>query len=83
MANPSDLTNLTTALIIVDVQYDFCPGGSLATTKGDDVAEGINNFLESNRGDYAAVVTTQDWHMIPVRTFPNHQILWIPGRFTA
>lgn len=65
MANPSDLTNLTTALIIVDVQYDFCPGGSLATTKGDDVAEGINNFLQSNRGDYAAVVTTQDWHIDP------------------
>ncbi|PRQ10819.1 nicotinamidase [Corynebacterium sp. 13CS0277] len=53
------------ALIIVDVQPDFCPGGALATARGTDVAEAIATAVESHGGTYAAIVTTQDWHIDP------------------
>lgn len=50
------------ALIVVDVQNDFCPGGSLAVVGGDDVASAITEFLTSKRQDYELVIATQDWH---------------------
>lgn len=46
------------ALIIVDVQYDFCPGGSLAVKEGDQVIPIVNNL----QNDFDLVVSTQDWH---------------------
>lgn len=47
-----------TALIIVDVQNDFCPGGALAVTGGDLVVPVINSILPR----FDVVVATQDWH---------------------
>jgi nicotinamidase/pyrazinamidase len=46
------------ALIVVDVQNDFCPGGSLAVTRGDEVVPVINALARR----FANVVLTQDWH---------------------
>lgn len=46
------------ALIIVDVQNDFCPGGALAVPGGDEIIPGINAV----QGKFDLVVTTQDWH---------------------
>ena len=46
------------ALIVVDVQVDFCPGGALAVTDGDAVVAPINAMMDGA----AAVVLTQDWH---------------------
>ncbi|MGB7528542.1 bifunctional nicotinamidase/pyrazinamidase [Sphingobacterium cellulitidis] len=46
------------ALIIVDVQYDFLPGGSLEVPKGDEIIPIINNIQR----DYDLVVASQDWH---------------------
>ncbi len=46
------------ALLIVDLQNDFCPGGSLAVPGGDTVVPVINNII--NR--FSTVVATQDWH---------------------
>ena len=58
------------ALVIVDVQNDFCPGGSLATERGAEVAAGIAAHAEENT--YDAVVVTQDWHIEPGEHFsPN------------
>jgi nicotinamidase/pyrazinamidase len=51
-------TKRKTALIIVDMQYDFCPGGALAVPDGDAVIPVINRLM----GEYPVVVTTQDWH---------------------
>ena len=48
----------TTALIVVDVQNDFCPGGALAVSGGDTVVEPINRLMPKFR----RVVLTQDWH---------------------
>lgn len=46
------------ALLIVDIQYDFLPGGALAVADGDAVIPIINRVQE----DYGLVVATQDWH---------------------
>lgn len=50
------------ALIIVDVQADFCEGGSLAVAGGAEVARKISEFARPDNHDYKAVVLTQDWH---------------------
>jgi nicotinamidase/pyrazinamidase len=46
------------ALLIIDVQNDFCPGGALAVADGDDIVRGINAIMP----EYDAVILTQDWH---------------------
>lgn len=46
------------ALIVIDVQNDFCPGGALAVEGGDQIVSGINALM----ADFPAVVLTQDWH---------------------
>lgn len=46
------------ALIVIDVQNDFCPGGLLAVDDGNAIVDGINTVMD----DFAAVVLTQDWH---------------------
>jgi len=48
------------ALIVVDVQNDFVPGGALAVPGGDRVVGPINRLMHS--GDYDRIVATQDWH---------------------
>ena len=47
-----------TALLVIDVQNDFCPGGALAVSGGDEIVGGINEILS----DFRVVVFTQDWH---------------------
>lgn len=50
----------TKTLIVVDVQNDFCEGGALAVSGGNDVAERIGTMLAAH--DYDLVVFTKDWH---------------------
>lgn len=47
-----------TALIVIDVQNDFCPGGALAVPGGNEIVDGINGLMDLAD----AVVLTQDWH---------------------
>ena len=49
---------MSEALLVVDVQNDFCPGGALAVERGDEVVPVINRLLER----FGQVVFTQDWH---------------------
>ncbi|MEP3633814.1 MAG: bifunctional nicotinamidase/pyrazinamidase [Shimia thalassica] len=49
---------MTNALIVIDVQNDFCPGGALAVPQGDTIVSGINERM----ADFDAVILTQDWH---------------------
>lgn len=53
------------ALIVTDVQNDFCEGGSLAVANGGAVARGISALLDRCAGDYGTVVATRDWHIAP------------------
>jgi len=50
------------ALIVVDVQNDFCEGGSLAVAGGAAVAEQVSDFLARAASAYDVVVATADWH---------------------
>lgn len=49
---------MTQALIVVDVQNDFCPGGALAVPGGDEVVAPINAMMTQ----FETVILTQDWH---------------------
>ena len=53
------------ALIIVDVQNDFCEGGSLAVTGGAEVAQLVSEHVVQHAADYDHVVATADWHIDP------------------
>ncbi|MCC1481936.1 bifunctional nicotinamidase/pyrazinamidase [Roseibaca sp. Y0-43] len=46
------------ALIVIDLQNDFCPGGALAVTDGDQIVPGVN----ARMAEAEAVILTQDWH---------------------
>jgi nicotinamidase/pyrazinamidase len=48
----------TSALIVIDVQNDFCPGGALAVAGGDEIVPLVNSLI----ADAEHVVLTQDWH---------------------
>ena len=49
---------MTNALIVIDVQNDFCPNGALAVVGGDEIIPRINAIM----GDFDATILTQDWH---------------------
>ena len=49
---------MTRALIVIDIQNDFCPGGALAVAGGDEIVPGVNDLMT----EFDAVVLTQDWH---------------------
>ncbi|MCD8552294.1 bifunctional nicotinamidase/pyrazinamidase [Seleniivibrio sp.] len=57
-----------TALIVVDVQNDFCPGGGLAVKGGDEVVSVINKMMDC----FDTVVGTQDWHPANHRSFASN-----------
>ena len=57
------------ALIVIDVQNDFCPGGALAVAQGDAIIPQINALM----GEFQTVVLTQDWHPADHSSFAaNH-----------
>ncbi|MFN4192134.1 MAG: bifunctional nicotinamidase/pyrazinamidase [Tabrizicola sp.] len=59
----------TEALIVIDVQNDFCPGGALAVAGGDQIISRINGLMD----EYTTVVLTQDWHPATHASFAaNH-----------
>ena len=60
------------ALVIVDVQNDFCEGGSLAVAGGAAVAAGISLVLDKAGDRWDHVVATKDWHIDPGAHFSAH-----------
>ncbi len=57
------------ALIVIDVQNDFCPGGALAVAGGDEIVAGINDLM----AEFQVKVLTQDWHPADHASFAaNH-----------
>lgn len=81
---------MTSALVVVDVQNDFCEGGSLAVTGGNEVARRIARLLADGRGGYDHVVATRDHHVDPgahfspepdfVDSWPPHCVVGTPGQ---
>lgn len=76
------MSNDKRALIVVDVQNDFCEGGSLPVTGGAAVAEAVTEYLATpGRPRYAAIVATADRHVDPGAHFsssPDHRDSWPP-----
>jgi nicotinamidase/pyrazinamidase len=69
------------ALIVVDVQNDFCEGGSLPVTGGADVAGAITRHMRQHGSEYAQVVATRDHHIAPTGHFaaePDYTTTWPP-----
>ncbi|HWE57056.1 MAG TPA: isochorismatase family protein [Acidimicrobiales bacterium] len=72
------------ALIVVDVQRDFCEGGRLAVADGAPTAGRISRFLEMHADDYAMVIATRDWHVdpgdhfVPAGSEPDFDQTWPP-----
>ena len=72
---------MSRALIIVDVQNDFCEGGSLPVPGGAAVAGAISEYLDAHNSEYDYVVATQDWHVDPGSHFsdtPDFKESWPP-----
>lgn len=64
-------------LIIVDIQYDFCPGGALGVPEGDAIIPIINSLSQS--GKFDLVVATQDWHPADHLSFASQHEGKAPG----
>ena len=67
MTSEGPASSAPRALLIVDVQNDFCEGGSLAVAGGAGVAAAISDHLRDRGEEYAAIAATQDWHIDPGR----------------
>ena len=65
MADPGQALRQGDALIVVDVQRDFCPGGALPIERGDEVVPVLNRWLEAAGAAGIPVYASRDWH--PVR----------------
>ena len=72
------MTQPKQALIVVDVQNDFCPGGTLAVPHGDEVVAPLNKLIDEflERGD--PVYKTRDWHTPTTRHFAAYGGTWPP-----
>ena len=62
---------MSRALVIVDVQNDFCEGGSLPVVGGADIAIGINAYVEAQSDAYTHIVATKDHHIDPGAHFSD------------
>ncbi len=66
------------ALIIIDVQNDFCPGGALPVTDGDQVVPVLNRYIEKFSRAGLPIFATRDWHPKKTRHFKEYGGLWPP-----
>jgi len=66
------------ALVVVDVQNDFCPGGSLAVPDGDSVVPVLNRYAERFDAQGAAVFASRDWHPPRTKHFAAYGGIWPP-----
>jgi len=64
------------ALIVVDVQNDFCPGGSLAVERGDEVVAPLNRLIEEFLARGEPVFKSRDWHPARTKHFAAYGGTW-------
>jgi nicotinamidase/pyrazinamidase len=64
------------ALIVVDVQNDFCPGGSLAVEHGDEVVAPLNRLIEEFLSRGEPVYKSRDWHPADTKHFTAYGGTW-------
>jgi nicotinamidase/pyrazinamidase len=66
------------ALVVVDLQNDFCPGGALGVAGGDAVIPVLNRYAERFVAAGAAVFASRDWHPEETTHFKSHGGVWPP-----
>lgn len=64
------------ALLVVDVQNDFCPGGTLAVPSGDRVVPVLNRVIDRLAGKGAPIYASRDWHPADTSHFRDHGGVW-------
>lgn len=75
---PPDLDADDDALIVVDVQNDFCPGGALPVSDGDAVIPVLNQWMEHARSVGVAIYASRDWHPVKHVSFLESGGIWPP-----
>ena len=86
MTEPKDALQPGDALLLVDVQIDFCPGGNLPVAEGDQVVPVLNRWLAAAREKGIPVYASRDWHPSGHMSFaarggqwPDHCLQDSPG----
>jgi nicotinamidase/pyrazinamidase len=64
------------ALLAIDVQNDFCPGGTLAVTEGDKVVPVLNKYMKLFSSDKLLIFASRDWHPKETRHFKAFGGFW-------
>lgn len=64
------------ALIVVDVQNDFCPGGALGVKNGDEIIPVLNRYIEKFKAARLPVIATRDWHPQKTTHFKEYGGVW-------
>lgn len=64
------------ALVIVDVQNDFCPGGALAVAEGDRIIPALNRYIDLFAKENQPIFATRDWHPQRTSHFKDYGGLW-------
>lgn len=67
---------LKKALLIVDVQNDFCPGGALAVPEGDKVVPEMNKYIKVFSAKKLPIFASRDWHPVRTKHFKDFGGLW-------
>ncbi|MGM0453654.1 MAG: isochorismatase family protein [Thermodesulfobacteriota bacterium] len=78
MADPREMIEPHDALIVVDVQNDFCPGGKLAIESGDAVVPVLNQWIEAAVDREIPVFFSRDWHPVGHLSFQSQGGDWPP-----
>jgi nicotinamidase/pyrazinamidase len=69
---------MRTALVVVDVQMDFCPGGALAVRHGDQVVPRLNGIIRTFEESGLPIFFTRDWHPLDHVSFRSKKGPWPP-----
>ena len=64
------------ALVLVDVQNDFCPGGALPVPDGDKIVSQCNRYLEAFQKAGRLIIFSRDWHPLETQHFRTHGGIW-------
>jgi len=70
------MANKKRALLVVDVQNDFCPGGTLAVNEGDEVVEPLNKLIDEFLKSGEPVYESRDWHPAATKHFAKYGGIW-------
>jgi nicotinamidase/pyrazinamidase len=78
MTHAKEIAMEGSALLIVDVQNDFCPGGSLAVPDGDAVVPVLNRYIALFQAKGRPILASRDWHPAQTTHFRAYGGIWPP-----